>query len=115
MCDFCMILCFQKYYSFCLFIAPRIHRDTFNTFCFSNKYEYEGEKQRIIPLSITQFLKVLKRVLIKKVENNPITHNEFKELLLSLYNLAVDSKDVDDWARKSNTILEKFEQEGILT
>jgi len=100
--------------SFCLFIAPRIHRDTFNTFCFSNKYEYEGEKQRIIPLSITQFLKVLKRVLIKKVENNPITHNEFKELLLSLYNLAVDSKDVDDWARKSNTILEKFEQEGIL-
>ncbi|MBU2443098.1 MAG: AlwI family type II restriction endonuclease, partial [Nanoarchaeota archaeon] len=100
--------------SFCLFIAPRIHRDTFNTFSFSNKYEYEGEKQKIIPLSITQFLKILKRVLIKKIENKPITHNEFKELLLSLYGIAIDSKDVDDWARKSNTILEKFEKEGIL-
>jgi hypothetical protein len=100
--------------SFCLFIAPRIHRDTFNTFSFSNKYEYEGEKQKIIPLSITQFLKILKRVLIKKVENKPITHTEFKELLLGLYDIAVDSKDVDEWARKSNTILEKYEKEGIL-
>jgi len=100
--------------SFCLFLAPKIHRDTFNTFSFSNKYEYEGEKQRIIPLSITQFLKILKRVLIKKVESNPITHSEFKELLSHLYILAVDSKDVDDWAKKSNNILEKFEQEGVL-
>lgn len=99
---------------FCLFIAPRIHRDTFNTFSFSNKYEYEGEKQKIIPLSITQFLKILKRVLIKKVENKPITHTEFKELLLGLYDIAVDSKDVDEWARKSNTILEKYEKKGIL-
>ena len=100
--------------SFCLFIAPRIHRDTFNTFSFSNKYEYEGEKQKIIPLSITQFLKILQRVLKKKVNNKPITHNEFKELLLGLHNIAIDSKDVDDWARKSNTILDKFEKEGIL-
>ena len=51
---------------------------------------------------------------IKKIENNPISHNEFKELLLSLYTLVVNSKDVDDWARKSNIILGKFEQEGIL-
>jgi len=100
--------------SFCLFIAPKIHRDTFNTFSFSNKYEYEGEKQRIISLSITQFLKILKRVLIKKIESNPITHNEFEGLLLCLYNLEVNCKDVDDWTRKSNIILEKFEQEGIL-
>ncbi|MBU1854369.1 MAG: AlwI family type II restriction endonuclease [Nanoarchaeota archaeon] len=100
--------------SFCLFIAPKIHRDTFNTFNISNKYEYEGEKQRIIPLSITQFLKILQRVLKKKVEDKPITHTEFKELFERLYGIAVDSKDVDDWARKSNSILDKFEQEGIL-
>ena len=100
--------------SFCLFIAPRIHRDTFNTFSFSNKYEYEGEKQRIIPLSITQFTKVLQRVLIKKVENNPITHSEFRELLEKLYEIAIDSKDIEDWAKKSNTILDQFQKEGII-
>ena len=100
--------------SFCLFIAPRIHRDTFNTFSFSNKYEYEGEKQRIIPLSISQFLKILNRVLIKMQENSPITHKEFRILLIKLHSIAVDSKNVDDWIRKSNNLLDKFENEGTL-
>jgi len=100
--------------SFCLFLAPRIHRDTFNTFSFSNKYEYEGEKQRIVPLSITQFLKILQRVLMKKKENKPITHNEFKELLSNLYYIIIHSQDIYDWAKKSNNLLDKFEKEGIL-
>jgi len=100
--------------SFCLFLAPRIHRDTFNTFSFSNKYEYEGEKQRIVPLSITQFLKILQRVLMKKKENKPITHDEFRVLLEKLYEIATDSKDLEDWAKKSNTILDKFQNEGIV-
>ena len=100
--------------SFCLFIAPQIHRDTFNTFNFSNKYEYEGKKQRIIPLSINQFLKILQRVLKKKVENKPITHNEFKELLSNLYYIIIHSQDIYDWAKKSNNLLDKFEKEGIL-
>ena len=98
--------------SFCLFIAPRIHRDTFNTFSVSNKYEYEGEKQRIIPLSISQFLKILNRVLIKKIEGKPITQEEFKVLLLNLYQIAIGSKDVNDWANRANNLLEKFEKEG---
>jgi len=100
--------------SFCLFLAPRIHRDTFNTFSFSNKYEYEGEKQRIVPLSITQFLKILQRVLTKKKENKPITHDEFRVLLEKLYEIATDSKDLEDWAKKSNTLLDKFQKEGIV-
>jgi hypothetical protein len=31
--------------NYCLFIAPKLHRDTINTFWFSLKYEYEGTKQ----------------------------------------------------------------------
>ena len=30
--------------SYCLFIAPKIHIDTLNTFWFSVKYEYQGKK-----------------------------------------------------------------------
>jgi len=101
--------------SFCLFIAPRIHRDTFNTFSFSNKYEYEGEKQRIIALNISQFIKILQRVLIRKIENNPITHEEIKNLLGRLYEISVISKDVEDWIKKANMILDKFQKEGVIT
>ncbi len=38
--------------SYCLFIAPTLHRDTINTFWTAIKYEYEGEKQkRVMPES----------------------------------------------------------------
>ena len=33
--------------NYCLFIAPKLHRDTINTFWFSVKYEYEGTKYNI--------------------------------------------------------------------
>ena len=45
--------------AYCLFIAPEIHRDTINTFWQSIKYEYEGEKQKIVPLTIKQFIRLL--------------------------------------------------------
>jgi hypothetical protein len=45
--------------SYCLFIAPKIHIDTLNTFWFSVKYEYQGRKQKIVPISINQFVEIL--------------------------------------------------------
>ena len=44
----------HKKQSYCLFIAPRLHQDTVNTFYNSVKYEYEVEKQKIIPNRIAQ-------------------------------------------------------------
>ena len=32
--------------SYCLFIAPKMHRDTINTFWTAIKYEYEGRTQK---------------------------------------------------------------------
>ncbi|HNR44129.1 MAG TPA: AlwI family type II restriction endonuclease [Methanofastidiosum sp.] len=100
--------------SFCLFIAPRIHRDTFNTFKMANKYEYEGRSQKIVPLNISQFKIILEKVLNKKIKNNPITHEEFKKLLEILYEKAKDSTDISEWINKSNELLHKFEEEDIL-
>ena len=55
--------------SYCLFIAPQIHRDTVNTFWIAIRYEYEGRRQRIIPLSIKLFVSILKTLLkMKKKE-----------------------------------------------
>lgn len=99
--------------SFCLFIAPRIHRDTFNTFKTANKYEYEGKPQKIIPLNITQFIIILEKVLKKKMKDNPITHEEFKKLLEILYENAKDSTDILEWSKRSNELLNKFKEEDI--
>ena len=98
----------------CLFIAPQIHRDTFNTFIMSNKFAYEGKKQKIIPLSITQFLKFLKKVLAKKKENKPITYQEFNEILEKLYNISLNVADLGEWAEKSNVLLDNYLSSGVL-
>jgi hypothetical protein len=45
--------------NYCLFVAPKLHRDTINTFWFSVKYEYEGTQQKIIPFTINQIIEIL--------------------------------------------------------
>jgi hypothetical protein len=49
----------KNYQCFCLFVAPKIHTDTLNTFWNSVKYEYQGERQKIIPITISQLIKLL--------------------------------------------------------
>jgi hypothetical protein len=66
--------------TYCLFIAPTLHRDTVNTYWTSVKYEYEGTKQKIIPLTITQFVKLLDVLIVRKQKGSQIFHNEIKEL-----------------------------------
>ena len=45
--------------SYCLFIAPYIHTDTLNTYWNANKHGYMGETQKIIPLTLKQFMTLL--------------------------------------------------------
>ena len=80
----------QKYTSkpsYCLFIAPTLHRDTINTFWSAIKYEYEGHPQKIVPLSIKQFISILKILLQMKEENKFLEHQE----ILHLYDQIVES------------------------
>lgn len=66
--------------NYCLFIAPTIHQDTLNTFWNSVKYEYEGKKQKIIPLSIEMFIKLLNAYKMHKINNNTLMANDMKKL-----------------------------------
>lgn len=63
--------------SYCLFVAPRIHNDTINTFWFSVKYEYEGARQKIIPITISELIELLE--VVKSAKNNGvrISHTDF--------------------------------------
>ena len=75
--------------TYCLFIAPKLHQDTIETFWVAIKYGYRGATQRIIPLSIFQFIKLLESLLEIKKQNKQFFHNE----LLNLYEQVLDITD----------------------
>lgn len=81
----------DKENSFCLFIAPSIHRDTINAFWFACKYEYEGKKRKIVPITIEQFCKILK--------------NKNKSSFIEFIENSTDVKKIKDSIEWSNHIL----------
>ena len=66
--------------NYCLFIAPTIHQDTLNTFWNSVKYEYEGRKQKIIPLSIELFIRILEKYKEYRIKNKILKSSDMKKL-----------------------------------
>lgn len=65
---------------YCLFIAPSLHRDTINTYYQSVKYEYEGAKQKIIPITIKQLIEILKSIANLKKSQKGFKHAYIKRL-----------------------------------
>lgn len=72
--------------NYCLFISPRLHRDTMNTFWTAVRYEFEGEKQKIIPLNLQQFSSLLTVVIELKKQGKRFKH----EYLRNLYDSILD-------------------------
>lgn len=85
--------------SYCLFIAPKIHRDTINTFWTAIKYEYEGKKQRIIPLSIGNFVFLLKILVQIKSENKFLKHSEISRLYDEIISSSNSFHDSNEWLK----------------
>jgi len=83
--------------TYCLFIAPDLHRDTINTYWTSVKYEYEGIKQKIIPLTIAQFVKLLDALIIRKKKGSQIFHNEMKDLFDAIIDKTNIISNSDKW------------------
>lgn len=83
--------------SYCLFVAPRIHRDTLNTFWYSLKYEYEGLKLKIIPLSLRRFEEVM--YVLRKLEQNNLSfsRNDIKDLFDLICNVNEINSSSEWW------------------
>jgi hypothetical protein len=75
--------------AFCIFVAPYVHRDTLNQFWTSNKFAYEGKRQKIIPLSIGEFVDFLRKSR-EMIESGSLDHTTLKEFLDTIVE-AVDS------------------------
>lgn len=65
---------------YCIFVAPAIHDDTANTFFVSTKIGYDGEIQRIIPLTIGQFKGLLGAVRGLISQGRRLSHRGLQSL-----------------------------------
>lgn len=90
--------------TYCLFIAPAIHRDTKNTFWESNKTGYEGTILRIIPLSNEQFCNILSEILAHRRANN-FSHQQLGQLLRRLHRKVKKVTNSDDWINSFDEII----------
>lgn len=96
--------------NYCIFVAPKMHRDTINTFWFSLKYEYEGKKQKIIPLTVSQIIEILKYMKVLKQDNRAFFHSQFQNFLESIVSLK-DEENItnsDEWLRAIPNEIENF-------
>lgn len=66
--------------NYCLFVAPSLHQDTMNTFWNAVKYEYQGSKQKIVPITITQLIDILQGIKNAKVNHRKVTKEDMKTL-----------------------------------
>jgi hypothetical protein len=85
---------------YCLFIAPRLHQDTAETFWMAIKYGYKGTEQKIIPLSITQFIKLLETLLEIKIQGGQFEHSELLKLYDEIIGLTSNVKHSEEWIEK---------------
>ena len=98
---------------FCIFVAPKIHKDTYSQFWFSVKYEYDGRPQKIIPLTAEQFALLLKK-LLKYIENGKkFTHRELYQLYDLLIKETTSVNSFSEWAERINQVLEEWVEERI--
>lgn len=98
--------------NYCLFIAPSLHKDTLNTFWIAVKYEYEGKKQRIIPLTISQLIDILKIVKSTKSQGRLITKSD----MLRLYNDCINISSINDsreWGSYVKDKINKWKKEIV--
>ena len=95
--------------TYCLFIAPSLHVDTLETFWMAINYGYKGKKQKIIPMTLKQFVKMLEILLAMKENGKRFTRNH----LIELYNSLLDLKGIensDQWMDEIHGRLNKWEK-----
>jgi hypothetical protein len=99
--------------AYCLFIAPRLHQDTIETFWMAVKYGYKGATQRIVPLSISQFIRLLESLLEIKKQGKRFTHDELMNLYEQILNLTSHVAHSEEWIEQIPDVITSW-QKSIL-
>ena len=86
--------------SYCLFIAPTIHTDTAETFYIANTFGYKGKRQRIAPITISQFVQMLQTLQQLRENSKPFRNSDLKALLDSIVEDSLKEEDSEKWIKK---------------
>lgn len=100
--------------SYCIFVAPMLHRDTLNTFWFSIKYGYEGLIQKIIPLTIRDFIELLKTLLTLKQKGKFLSHSDLSQLFNNIINSSSKIDDANKWANNIPNIISIWQKQLVI-
>ncbi len=93
--------------AYCIFIAPTIHPDSAETFHVANTIGYKGSKQKIAPITIKQFVELLKTLKQMREENKHFTHNNLKSLV---DNIAESANNInsDEWIANTQSVINSW-------
>ncbi len=94
--------------NYCLFIAPSLHQGTLGTYWNAVKYEYDGFRQKIIPITIKQLAEILSVVKQLKILGKNIS----KENMIDLYNRCIDLNNctrASEWPNFINAAFKSWE------
>ena len=83
--------------SYCLFIAPSIHTDTAETFYMANNFGYKGQKQKIAPITITQFVDMLRTLKQMREDNKAFHNSDMRELLDKIVEKSTSGNNSEEW------------------
>lgn len=83
--------------SYCLFIAPSIHTDTAETFYMANNYGYKGQKQKIVPITISQFVGMLQTLEQMRKHDKSFHNLDMKRLLDEIVEKSESVDDSEQW------------------
>ncbi|MCA9360948.1 AlwI family type II restriction endonuclease [Candidatus Kaiserbacteria bacterium] len=92
----------------CVFLAPTIHTDSAETFYIANTVGYKGQKQKIAPLTIKQFIELLKTLKQLREENKQFNHNNLKILIDKIVDSIGEVNNSDDWIANIQNIVKAW-------
>lgn len=94
--------------SYCIFIAPTIHTDSAETFWVANVHGYKGNKQKIAPITINQFISILKSLKQIRESGKRFTRDNLQNLVKNIAENAELYENSDDWIANTENILSSW-------
>lgn len=94
--------------AYCIFIAPTIHTDSAETFYIANTIGYKGNKQKIAPFTIKQFIGLLKTLRQVREANRQFTHNNLRSLVDDIAESANKISNSDEWVANTQNIVNSW-------
>ena len=99
----------------CIFIAPKIHKDTYSQFWISVKYEYDGLPQKIVPLTTEQFAILLETLLNLQKQGKRFSHKELHCLYSKIINKTKDLSGHSEWVKSIQEALKEWQKKMVVT